>query len=79
MKTETQVWILAGCLWINFFMILIGLNRDPTTAAFGATAVTLYVSILAGRYLEYGEVPDFMHFLKDVRTFLEKVTNEDVR
>lgn len=79
MRTETQVWILAGCLWINFFMILIGLNRDPTTAAFGATAVTLYVSILAGRYLEYGEVPDFMHFLKDLAKLVEEPKNVAVR
>ncbi len=79
MRTETQVWILAGCLWINFFMILIGLNRDPTTAAFGATAVTLYVSILAGRYLEYGEVPDFMHFLKDLAKLVEEPKNVAAR
>jgi len=58
---------------------LIGLNRDPTTAAFGATAVTLYVSILAGRYLEYGEVPDFMHFLKDLAKLVEEPKNVAAR
>lgn len=72
MKPETQVWILAGCVWLNFFMILIGLNRDPSTAAFGATVITLYVSILAGRYLEYGEVPDFMQVVQQIGNELNR-------
>lgn len=79
MRTETQVWILAVCLWINLFMIFIGLDRTPTTAAFGATAVTLYATILTGRYLEYGEIPQFMHIVKDLARMIEEPKNVAMR
>lgn len=79
MRTERQVWILAVCLWLNLFMIFIGLDRTPTTAAFGATAVTLYVAILAGRYLEYGEVPQWVNLVRDLGQIIEPPRNVTLR